>query len=58
MPESVSTDNHEVAMTLAAVELTKHVTFTGDTGSAEKLAKTYRTLYEAVHAAYRERPTG
>ena len=57
MPESISTENPDVAMILAAVELSKRVTVMGQTGNREDVAATYKAMYTAVYAAWKEAPT-
>lgn len=51
MPESVSTDSREVAMIMAATELTKYM---GTKLPPEKVAEHYRLTYKAIMEAYHE----
>ena len=51
MPESLATDSREVAMIMAATELTKHM---GVNLSPENVADRYRQTYKAIMEAYHE----
>ena len=51
MPESLATDSKEVAMIMAATELTKIM---GSKLPPEKVADRYRETYKAIMEAYHE----
>ncbi len=51
MPESVTTDDREVATILAAAELVKITPINADAKSPEALASAFKTIYKAMGEA-------
>ena len=51
MPESVTTDNVNVATILAAAELVKITQANPSSRTPDGLAKAYKTIHKAIHEA-------